>query len=100
MFNLLGLGATSGKAQTTLTDLMKICLVSCLVMLRFLSRAPVFLAFPPLPPLLLFALNLPCKLAATADALTGMVNSDLLLLQLVPHSELSYPYQCTAAFWV
>jgi hypothetical protein len=41
---------------------------------------PVFLAFPP--PLLLFALNLPCRLAATANALSGMVNSDLLLLHL------------------
>jgi hypothetical protein len=45
-------------------------------MLRFLSHAPVFLAFPP--PLLLFALNLPCRLAA--DTLSGMLNSDLLLL--------------------
>jgi hypothetical protein len=97
MSNLLGLGATSGKAPTTLTDLMKVCLVSCLVMLRFLSRAPVFLAFPPPPPLLLFALNLPCRLAATADALTGMVNSGLLLLQLVPHSELSNPYHAIRA---
>jgi hypothetical protein len=44
----------------------------------FLSRAPVFLAFPP--PLLLFALNLPYRLAAAANALSGMVNSDLLLL--------------------
>jgi hypothetical protein len=49
-----------------------------MVMLRFLSGTPVFLAFPP--PLLLFALNLPCRLAAAADALSGMVNSDLLLL--------------------
>jgi hypothetical protein len=38
-----------------------------IVMLRFLSRAPVCLAFPP--PLLLFALNPPCRLAA--DALSG-----------------------------
>jgi hypothetical protein len=35
-----------------------------MVMLRFPFRAPVFLAFPPPPPLLLFALNLPCRLAA------------------------------------
>jgi hypothetical protein len=42
----------------------------------------VFLAFPPPPPFLLFALNLPCKLAAAADAVLGMVNSDLLLLLL------------------
>jgi hypothetical protein len=47
-----------------------------MVMLRFLSLAPVFLAFPP--PLQLFALNLPCRLAA--DALSGIVNSDVLLL--------------------
>jgi hypothetical protein len=54
-----------------------------MVMLMFLSRAPVFLAFPPPPPLLLFALNLPCRLAAAADALSGMVDSDLLLLLLL-----------------
>jgi hypothetical protein len=53
------------------------------VMLRFLSRAAVFLAFPPPPPLLLFALNLPCRLADEADALLGMVNSKLLLLHLL-----------------
>jgi hypothetical protein len=51
------------------------------VMLRFFSRL-VFLAFLPPPPLLLFALNLPCRLAAVADALLGMVNSNLLLLLL------------------
>jgi hypothetical protein len=50
------------------------------VMLRFLSRALVFLAFPPPPPLLLFAINLPCRLATAADNLSGIVNSDLLLL--------------------
>jgi hypothetical protein len=54
-----------------------------MVMLRFLSRTPVFLAFPPPPPLVLFALNLPYRLAAVADALLGMVNSDLLLLLLL-----------------
>jgi hypothetical protein len=32
-----------------------------MVMLRFLFRTPVFLAFPPPPPLLLFALNLPWR---------------------------------------
>jgi hypothetical protein len=48
------------------------------VMLRFLSRTPVFLVFPP--PLLLASLNLPCRLAA--DALLDMVNSDLRLLLL------------------
>jgi hypothetical protein len=37
---------------------------------------PVFLAFLPPPPLLLFALNLPCRLAAVADALLVMVKSD------------------------
>jgi hypothetical protein len=52
-------------------------------MLRFLSCAPVFLAFPP--PILLFALNLPCRLAAVADALLSMVDSDVLLLLL--HSD-------------
>jgi hypothetical protein len=41
----------------------------------------VFLAFPPL--LLLFALNVPCRLAAAADALSGKVNSELLLLLLL-----------------
>jgi hypothetical protein len=56
-----------------------------MVMLRFLSRALVFLAFPPPPPLLSFALNLPYRLAAAAaaDALSGMVNSDLFLLLLL-----------------
>jgi hypothetical protein len=44
-----------------------------MMMLRFLSRAMTFLAFPP-PPLL------PLLLAATSDALSGMANSDLLLL--------------------
>jgi hypothetical protein len=49
-------------------------------MLQFLSCAPVFLAIPPPPPLLLVALNLPRRLAAAADALLGMVHTDLLLL--------------------
>jgi hypothetical protein len=49
-----------------------------MVMLRFIARTPVFLAFPP--PLLVVALNLPCRLAASADALSGMDNSDLLLV--------------------
>jgi hypothetical protein len=44
-----------------------------MVMLRFLSCASVFLAFPPPPPLLLFALNLPCRLMAVADALLAVV---------------------------
>jgi hypothetical protein len=49
-------------------------------MLRFLSRVPVYLAFPPPPFLLLFALNLPRRLAAATDALSGMGYTDLLLL--------------------
>jgi hypothetical protein len=52
-------------------------------MLRFLSQAPVFLAFLPPAPLLLFSLNLPCRLADAADALWGMVNTDVLLLLLL-----------------
>jgi hypothetical protein len=47
--------------------------------LRFLSYAPVFLAFPPPPLLLLITLNLPCEPAATADALSGVIYSNLLL---------------------
>jgi hypothetical protein len=58
-------------------------LVSCYGDAEVALCAPEFLAFPPPPPLLLFALNLPCRLAATADALSGMVNSDLLLLLLL-----------------
>jgi hypothetical protein len=42
----------------------------------------VSLACPPPPPLLLFALNLPCSPEAAADALSGMLHSDLLLLLL------------------
>jgi hypothetical protein len=51
-----------------------------MVMLRFLSCALVFLAFPHPSPLLLFALHLPCRLVAVANALSGMLYSDLLLL--------------------
>jgi hypothetical protein len=51
-----------------------------MVIRRFLFCAPVFLTFPPPPPLLFFALNLPCRLAVAAVALSGMVNSDLPLL--------------------
>jgi hypothetical protein len=51
-----------------------------MVMPRFLSRALVCRAFPPPPPFLLFALNLTRRLTAAADALSGMVNTDLLLL--------------------
>jgi hypothetical protein len=57
-----------------------------MVMLRFLSYALVLLAVPPPPPLLSFALSLPRRLAAAADALSGMVNTDLLLLLIQPHS--------------
>jgi hypothetical protein len=46
-----------------------------MVMPRFLSHAPAFLAFPPPPPPRLFALNLPHRLAAAADAISGMVNT-------------------------
>jgi hypothetical protein len=54
-----------------------------MVMLRFLSHTPVVLAFPPSLPLLVFALNLPCRLATAADALSGMDNTDLLLHHLL-----------------
>jgi hypothetical protein len=51
-----------------------------MVMLQFLSCAPAVLAALPPPPLLLFALDVPGRLAASADALSGMVNTHLLLL--------------------
>jgi hypothetical protein len=51
-----------------------------LVMLRFLSCTQAFLALNPPLHILLFALNLPCRLAA--DALSGMLNTDLLLVPL------------------
>jgi hypothetical protein len=54
-----------------------------MVMLQFLSCAPVLLTFPPPPPLLSFALKLPRRLAAVADALSGMLKTDLLLLFLL-----------------
>jgi hypothetical protein len=50
-----------------------------MVMLRSLFHGPVFHAFPPPLPFILLALDLPCRLAADADALLGMVNSELLL---------------------
>jgi hypothetical protein len=53
-----------------------------MVMPRLLSRATLFLTFPPPPPLLFFALDRPCMLAAAADALLGVNNSDLLVLHL------------------
>jgi hypothetical protein len=52
-------------------------------MLRFLSHAPVFLACLPPTPLVLFSLNLPCRLADAADAFSGMANTDVLLLLLL-----------------
>jgi hypothetical protein len=55
-----------------------------MVMLRFLSRAPVSFAFPHPPPLQVFTLNLPRRLAAAADALSDMVDTDLLFLLLQP----------------
>jgi hypothetical protein len=51
-----------------------------LVMLKLLSCAQPFLALTPPLPLLLFALNLPRRLAAASAALSGMVNTDVLLL--------------------
>jgi hypothetical protein len=51
-----------------------------LVMLRFLSCGQAFLTLTPPLPLLLFTLDLPCRLAAAADALLGLVNTDLLLV--------------------
>jgi hypothetical protein len=73
-----------------------------MVMLMLFSRALVFLAFPLPPPLLLFALNLPCWLTAVADALLGMDNSYLLLL-LGPESAFrsqhceTDPHKCACA---
>jgi hypothetical protein len=49
-------------------------------MLRFLLYTEAFLALAPPLPLILFAVNLPCTLAAAADALLGMLNTDLHLL--------------------
>jgi hypothetical protein len=56
-------------------------LVSCC------GSSPAPKCFPPLkppPPLLLFALNLPRRLAAAADALSVMVHTNLCLRLLVP----------------
>jgi hypothetical protein len=78
------------KSPFRISHTVPLC-IRVMVMLRFLSRIPVFLAFPPPPPLLLFALNLPCRLVAVADALSDMVNSDLhLLLLLLRISETNY----------
>jgi hypothetical protein len=62
-----------------------------MVMLRFLSRTPVFLAFPP--PLLLITLNLPHRLGAAADALLGMVNTDSFFFFML-HMHI-YLYSCS-----
>jgi hypothetical protein len=59
------------------------CLLFCvMVMQRVIYCAPVFLAFPLPPPFLLFALNLPCRMAGLPDALLHMVTSNLLRLLL------------------
>jgi hypothetical protein len=58
-------------------------------MIRFLFR-PVLLVHPPLSGPL-FALALPHRLVAVADALWVMVNIDLLLLLLLLHGTLSCP---------
>jgi hypothetical protein len=49
-----------------------------IVMMRFLCRAPRFLAFPPLP----FAPDLPCRPAAMAHTLSALINLHLFLLLL------------------
>jgi hypothetical protein len=54
-----------------------------MVMLRFLSCAPVFLAFPLPPPLLLFALNLPCRLAADFLLLLMEMQKSMSVLDVV-----------------
>jgi hypothetical protein len=64
-----------------------------MVMLRFLSRAPAFLASPPL---LLFALTLPCKLTAAVDALSGSNSHLLLLLLLTISAQAPPPPVCTS----
>jgi hypothetical protein len=71
-------------------------LICVMVMLRFFSRTPVFLAYPPPPPLLLFALNLHRRLAAAADALSGMVNTDLLLLLVLLQLPLIIYSRCSS----
>jgi hypothetical protein len=51
------------------------CSMHCfrvMVMLQLFSHAQGFLAFPPPSPLLLLALNLPRRLAAAANALSGV----------------------------
>jgi hypothetical protein len=58
------------------------------MMLRVLPCVPAFLAFAPPQPLLVcdlvFALNLPFRLAGPADALSGVIYIGLLLLLLHP----------------
>jgi hypothetical protein len=78
---------TTFSFRVSHTVLLWFCVM---VMLRLFSRAAEFLAFPPPPPILLLALNLPCRLAAMADALLGTNNSDLLLL-LLPSVHLYLP---------
>jgi hypothetical protein len=71
---------TKSSFRDSHTGLLWFC---AMVMLRIHSSALVCLAFPSPPPLLLSALNLPRRLAAVADALLGMLHSDLLLLLLL-----------------
>jgi hypothetical protein len=54
--------------------------IRVIVMVRFLSYVHVFLAFTSPSPLVMFALNLPRRLAAAA--FSGMIIADLLLLHL------------------
>jgi hypothetical protein len=49
---------------------------------RFVFCALCFLIFPPFP-IPVSPLDLPCRRVALADALLGMVNTDLLLLLLL-----------------
>jgi hypothetical protein len=68
-----------------------------IVMMRFQSHTQDFLVFPPSLPLPLFALNLPRRLAAIADAFLGMVNIDWLLLVLA-YAFLCFPLSFTRGY--
>jgi hypothetical protein len=68
------------------------------MMLRFLPCAPAFLACAPPLPLLLFALNLPHRLEAAANALSGMVNTDLLRLLHGAALDCVCHYACIGSF--
>jgi hypothetical protein len=69
-----------------------------MVMLRFLSRATMSFDFPHPPALQMFALNLPRRLAAGADALSDMVDTDLLFLLLQPTPNVGGCGQCHLRF--